>query len=92
MSSTNFSSSSGSFPPLNPLVSLMKDDNGEMGNGNADGLVMDPLIGKREKVDLEVRGKLAVTTETADVDSKKVFDWRNLFSANQDQAFHYFPP
>ena len=43
------STSSSSFPPLNPLVSLMKDDNGERGNGNDDGLLMDPWIGMREK-------------------------------------------
>ena len=89
-SSTHFSPSSNSFPPLNPLVSLMMDDKGEWGSSNADGLVKDPLIGKGEQVDLDMRGKLAV--ETTDVDSKKVPDWRNLFSTTQDQALRYFPP
>ena len=43
------------------------------------------LIGKN-------RGKKSVTTTFADVATKNLADWRQLFSASPDQSLQYFPP
>ena len=92
MSLSNSPSSSTSFPPLNSLESLKRGVNGGLRNGDVSDFVKDPLIGRREKIDLEQRGKLAVTTESADVDPKNVVDWRKLFTAAADQTLRFFPP
>ena len=89
---SNFPSSSLSVSSLNQSESLKLDNNGGLREGMMGGLAKDPSNRRREKMDLENRGKMTVKTDFANVDTKSVADWRKLFAATSDQTLRFFPP